>query len=361
MEGLKNQSPLEKNPEFNFKKQDLESYIKDNYRSLQLESLDWDWEYPDIDGKSPLQDRIIKATFRSEMYPEITANSSAKNSDLLTIQAETKSPEDFYKRIYDWLASSGHSNLKKKELAYMGAIKKQEIIENNAEWLEKEQVTIEEVKIDRPYGTNYTYTVTLRSTQDKMPGVAWGNTIDEALQKSLKEVRGKEEWNKNYQERLWKEHPEFMYVKGGYDKELKELKTIVASWDNDDGNYSVDLSSSENIRPLAHGEGPSWEKALDSAIQKVELIRKEEKEMKKGMLNVTGFSTKQILDLMEGKDVDMHNHYLTIMQNNLEKALKNNEKIGVGKEDLLIIRKKSLDEERYELVAMIDTYLRKAI
>lgn len=347
--------------QFSLNREEFWDYITQHGWKLIIEDFKTDKKYKDIHEDSPFQDKILVATFRSKSYPDIVASSSIESSDLKKMQQSNFS-QDLKERVYSWLASSGYEDLKKKELAYMSALTKQDIIREKSDFLKQENIKVEEVKIEQWYLPNaYTYYVTIRDLNDNTPWRTWGRTVDEALNKSLGDLRKNQEQNKKWEKDMWEKWPEFMYLRKEYDEKLEKLEFWITSWgkNQETNEYNMSLGRKGVFSSDIVVKGSSWweifEEALKEAEKKAEFI----KEDSKGWLNVSSFTTAEIIDLWEGSQENMHHNYMHILYQKIESALDNNEDLPVKDEELDELKAKCIKEERYELAAKITSYLKE--
>lgn len=347
---------------FDFSKDNLQAYINEAGRwTLTAETLQIEKKYKDIKENSTLQDKMLEATFKSKIYPDIIGISTIDFSKLAYIQQEEKDAESFTKRIYSRLASSGHSDLEKKELAYMSALTKEEIISDKFEWLEKNNVKVEKVSISRMYWQKYLYTITLRDIDDNMP---WNNrwdSIDEALEKSLKELRRSQESNKKWEKELWERSPEFMYLRGEYKDQFAKLGFHISIRDNNPqkNDYGLWLSYKGHFDTVIHIRGESWESVFKKALTEANIKADQDKKDNEWWLNITSFSNDDILDLFGWPKDHMHMRYQHILQKKVEDALDAKEVPPVKDEELIVIKNKCIEDENYELAAKISSYLNR--
>lgn len=364
MEKINNIPPEESKNELNFNKEDLEVRAKQNGWKLNFEKLDWEPLYPGIDKNSPDDMMVLVAHLRSLKYPEITATSKYEKSSIQKIERDDPTI-DINERVYSWLCSNGHSEIEKKELLFMGALEKEKFIENNSDLLEKEQVRIEEISPSpKLSGEEYSYNVVTRSTLDDTPGSFHADTVNEAVHESIKEIR---RWQKIFEEdqkRLWKEDPEFMYTKGDYEEKLNELKMLVTRWghEKEKDNYFVSIGPKRNSYSWSKtitADGTNWKEAFETVIDEAEKIIEEEKNESKKWFKVNSFSNQDLNTLLDAPDDEKHGVYFDILTQKFQDSLKNKEEIKLNNEELLAIQKKAIEDEKYEIAAVISNYMNK--
>lgn len=362
---LENESSSNKNKsleeQFSLSREDFESYIVHHGWKLSIEDFKTDKKYKDISEDNSFQDKILVATFRSKLYPNIVASSSIGSSDLKKIQQSDPS-KDLKESVYSWLASSGHTDLKKKELAYMGALTKQDIIREKLDFLKQENIKVEEVKIEQGYVPNaYTYYVTLRDLDDNTPWMTWGRTVDEAVKKALGELRKNQEQNKKWEKDMLEKWPEFMYLRKEYDEKLEKLGFWITSWwkNQETNEYDMSLGRKGSFSSDIVVKGSSWWDIFEEALKEAKIKSECIKEDSKGWLNVSSFTTAEIVDLCEGSQENIYHSYMGILYQKLESALDTNEDLPVKDEELDKLKAKCIEEERYELAAKITSYLKE--
>lgn len=345
---------------FQFSELHLKNYITKHRPSLQCEksysALKYDW----IPENHTSQKKVIKALFRSKIYPEITATSEVdleKYFEENPFTHEAITHENVQKRMQDWLASSGHSALQKKELIYKAALVKQDLKKTKKQRLEDNNVIIKDISVDSLRWESYVYYVTLYNAISDTSAKEHWRTPEEALEKSFIEMQNRHQSYKNRIEKLKKEQPEFMYMRSEFEDTINWLWYYVRSREKLDDTYIVDLSEKWFFDKKIIATWTSRQAAFEKAVEKAEKIGSKKNDEKKWWLDVTHLSTNTVFDILDGNPDSIHEVHKTAIYNEIGNQIESWSEVTFTKNELEEFKKYCIETEQYEMALKVKEYL----
>ncbi len=336
-------------------------YVQGKYPELLLEKIYIapEHEWVSVWENRPSHRIMIKALFRSKKLTDITAEVQ-ESIQIHVEQNKGKTQEDILKGLQKSLAYSWYKALDEKELKYNSALLKQDLINDKKQWLFDNNLTIEDIHIDREWRENYTYHITLHDKITSSSGTDHWTDIEQALAKALKELHRVIEVNETYSAKLRKEQPEFMYVRTQYEDIIKQRGyEIYNRSHNNENEYVVELAIQWKRSVSSHAVGESWEDAFINAVEDITPSEENEGGKNKGVLDVTNLSAESIVEILDKDWNTRHEVYDNLIFDEISRQLNSWSEVTFSKQQLIKYKKECIEAEHYELAAKAAKYLEK--